>query len=131
MKGILIFLLLLSFVVNSNPKCKPNKGFDEQTQKCEKLYEIGEIFILETSSCELNSTNLTCPKGLKFNTETSSCEPEESISPPDPVIPVPDHVIPKDIYIIPGPGKNDPNQKGNCKGGVLKMEYAIAFKVKI
>ena len=37
MKGLLVFLLLLSFVINVDPKCQPNEILDEQTQKCEPV----------------------------------------------------------------------------------------------
>jgi hypothetical protein len=46
MKGLLVFLLLISFVVNEEPKCQPNEVLDDQTQKCVKFCEIGEVFNL-------------------------------------------------------------------------------------
>ena len=59
MKGALVFLLLLTFVVNEYSKCKPNEVFDEQAQKCEKFCEEGLIFNIEKLLCE-------CPQGKKF-----------------------------------------------------------------
>ena len=76
MKGVLVFLLLLSFVVNVYSQCQPNEVLDEQTQKCEKFCEIGEVFNQDTTSCEPNpnATNTTCPEGQIFNNATSTCE---------------------------------------------------------
>ena len=76
MKGVLAFLLLLSFVVNVYSQCQPNEVLDEQTQKCEKFCEIGEVFNQDTTSCEPNpnATNTTCPEGQIFNNATSTCE---------------------------------------------------------
>jgi len=74
MKELLIFLLLISFVVNKEIKCQPNEALDKQTQKCKKECEEGKVFNSDTLSCELNSTNTTCPEGQIFNNETSSCE---------------------------------------------------------
>jgi len=74
MKELLIVLLLMSFVVNKEIKCQPNEALDEQTQKCEKVYEEGKVFNSDTLSCELYSVNITCPEGQIFNNYTSSCE---------------------------------------------------------
>ena len=75
MKGLLVFLLLLiSFIVNVELKCQPNEVLDEQTQTCQKFCEIGEVFNLETSTCESNTTNYNCPEGQIFNNQTSLCE---------------------------------------------------------
>ena len=68
MKGLLVFLLLISFVVNANLKCKPNEALDEQTQQCVKFCEIGEVYNQASSSCES-----TCPEGKKFNSVTLQC----------------------------------------------------------
>jgi len=117
MKGALVFLLLLTFVVNVYSKCKPNEVLDEQTQKCEIICEEGEIFNQEKSSCELNTT---CPKGQRFNNATSSCEniykddPDDGDDPEEPNIPDdpedPDKNPDKDQF-----KKNDIA----CKGGKL------------
>jgi len=74
MKELLIVLLLMSFAVNKEIRCKPNEVLDEQTQKCEKKCEEGKVFDSKTLSCELNSTNTTGPEGQIFNNQTSSCE---------------------------------------------------------
>jgi len=50
MKGLLIVLLLISFVVNKEIKCQPNEALDEQTQKCEKKCEEGKVFDSDTLS---------------------------------------------------------------------------------
>jgi len=71
MKGLLIVLLLMPFVVNKEIRCKPNEALDEKTQKCEKKCKEGKVFNSNTLSCELNST---CPEGQIFNNRTSSCE---------------------------------------------------------
>ena len=110
MKGLLIFLLLLAFVINANPQCQPNEVFNEEIQKCEKFCEIGEIFNLETSSCESNSTVTNCPEGQKFNEETSKCENVDDPVPPEPE-PSPDPVPPEPEH-VPEPSK--------CKGGQMK-----------
>jgi len=61
MKGLLIALLLMSFVLNKEIKCLSNEALDEQIQKCEKKCEEGKVFNSDTLSFELNSTNATCP----------------------------------------------------------------------
>jgi len=74
MKEALIFLILLSFVVNEDPQCQPNEVFDQQSQKCEVFCKVGEVFNLETSNCEPSETNTTCPEGQRYNDKKSSCE---------------------------------------------------------
>jgi len=116
MKGILIFLLLLSFLVNVDSKCNPNEVLDEQTQKCVKFCEIGEAFDQETSSCVIN---INCPEGQRFINETSSCEK----------IPTFD----QDAYKrADDPDKNPENNKKNitCKDGKLIVGNCICPKGK-
>ena len=74
MKGLLVFLFLISFFVNAKLICRKNEALDEKTQKCIKMCEIGEVYRLDTFSCESNITNTTCPEGKRFNTLISSCE---------------------------------------------------------
>jgi len=136
MKDVLIFLILLSFIVNSYSKCKPNEAFDEQTKKCEKFCEEGKVFNPEKASCEPNTA---CPKGKKFNQETSSCE-DIQIDHQDPNKP------PKIDYnkckggrflgrscfcptgkkIINGICVDDPENK--CKNGIMENNKCLAIK---
>lgn len=64
MKGLLIFLLLISFIVNKELNCQPNEVLDKQTQRCLKICEKGYAYISETSTCE---SIIKCPEGMRFN----------------------------------------------------------------
>ena len=114
MKGVLVFLLLLSFVVNVYSQCQPNEVLDEQTQKCEKFCEIGEVFNQDTTSCEPNpnATNTTCPEGQIFNNATSTCEninKKQDPKPDDPNPPKPDDPNPPQPDDPNPPQPDDPN----------------------
>jgi len=120
MKGLLVFLLLLSFLVNVHSQCKPNEVFDEQAQKCEKFCEEGLVFNQETSTCEVNTT---CPEGQTFNNETSTCE-EVQIDDQDPnknpkkkpEDEDPDDTNPKKKPEDEGPDDTDPKKKPEDEG---------------
>ena len=111
MKGFLLFLLLISFVINEVPKCQPNEVLDEQTQKCEQFCEIGEVFNLETSSCESNNTNSTTPDPTPDPTPAPTSAPT-----PDPTpAPTPDPIPDPTPDPTPGP---TPDLQKKCKNGV-------------